>query len=160
MGVHNSVITLLEDVAKDLADNINFGYGSSFDFNSLRDRKYPFIWLDPLTGTIPNNDQVVSDLIQWNVSLNFLQIDALQGNEKETAAVWDEMFTLAEKYVHKLDRQFLNSETDSRIQSGVLTLSNIAFASRRKGTDDHVSGWTVTFTLQTQSIFDYCSIYQ
>ena len=159
MGAHGSVITLLEDISHDLADNIKFGYGAADNFNSIRDRKYPFIWLDPIRGSFPNRDQVVSDLIEWNISLNFLSLDAKEGNEKETALVWDEMFDLMEKYLHKLDREFLNDETDERIQSGTLTLSSISFQSRRKGTTDLVSGWTLTFTLTTQSDFNYCSIY-
>lgn len=160
MGAHSSVINLLEDVAADLADNIQFGYGARDDFNTLRDKSYPFVWVDPITGTFPNQDQIVSDLITWNISINFLQKDDRGGNEKETARVWDNMFDLMEKYIHKLDRQFLNDETDSRIQSGSLTISNIQYESRRKGTADIVSGWTLTFTLQTQSTFDYCTIYE
>lgn len=159
LGAHASVIALLEDVAKDLADNISFGYGARDDFNTLRDRAYPFVWVDPISGTFPNSDQIVSDLVTWNLSINFLQKDDRQGNEKETALVWDEMFDLMEKYVHKLDRQFLNNETDSRIQSGNLVISNLQYNARRKGTADIVSGWTLTFVLTTQSTFDYCSIY-
>ena len=86
-------------------------------------------------------------------------MDDKEGNEKETARVWDSTFDLMEKYIHKLDRRYLNSEDDDRIQSGNITITTPRWQSRRKGTADLVSGWTLKFTLTTQSDFNYCSIY-
>lgn len=159
MGAHSSVITLLEDITKSLSDAYGFGYGAASEFNSIQNKKYPYVWLDPLRGGFPNKDQVVSDLIDWEVSLTFLVEDAKLGNERETALAWDKAFKIMEDFIHKLDREFLNSDDEDRIQSDNITLSGINFTSRRKGTTDILSGWNLTFTMQTPSDFDYCSIY-
>lgn len=161
MGSHNSIIALFEDVATDLQDGFQVGYGSADDFNSIRDKKYPYNWIDPITGGFPSMDNgMVGNTIEWQISMNFLKLDDKDGNEKETAVILGETFDLMEKYIHKLDREFINNETDSRIQSGNIQIKNSTFKSRRKGLTDFVSGWTLTFTLITQSEFDYCSIYE
>jgi hypothetical protein len=103
---------------------------------------------------------MVGNTIEWQISMNFLKLDDKDGNEKETAIILGETFDLMEKYIHKLDREFINNETDSRIQSGNIQIRNAQFKSRRKGLTDFVSGWTLTFTLITQSDFNYCSIYE
>lgn len=158
MGSHSSLITLFEDVTRDLSTNLTFGYGSADDFNS-GERRYPYVWLDPMTGNFPS-DSTVSNIIRWNCTLNFLKLDDKVGNEKETAIVWDEMFDIMEKWIHKLDREFLNDETDSRIQSGNIELQDVRFNTLKKGTRDLVSGWVLSFTVITQSNFTYCSIYE
>ncbi len=159
MGSHNSLVTLFEDVTRDLSTNLQFGYGSADDFNST-ERRYPYVWLDPINGNLPSLESSIGNTIRWNCTLNFLKLDDKIGNEKETAKVWDEMFDIMEKWIHKLDREFLNDETDERIQSGTLEIQDARFNTLKKGTKDLVSGWVLTFTAITQSDFTYCSIYE
>lgn len=47
---HSSIITLFEDVTKDLSDVLAFGYGSGDDFNTRTNQKYPVVWADPKIG--------------------------------------------------------------------------------------------------------------
>lgn len=160
MGAHASIIALFEQVTKDLNDSVSFGYGTADDFDSKRDQKFPYVWTDPITGSFPNDDQRVGDLISWEITVRFLALDNRTGNEKETARVWDAMFDLMEKWIHKLDREFLNDETEDRIQSANVQISSPAFRQIRKVTKDVVSGWAATFTLTSLSTFDYCEIYE
>lgn len=162
MGSHASLRTLFSDVCHDLADNIQFGYGGLDEFNSLPNKKYPYVWLEPLGGRFPTSDQigVLSSLTEWTVSINFFDKDDTSGNEKETQEVLDAMFDLAEKWIHKLDREFLNADSSDRIESDTIQIGTVTFIARRKGTADHISGWTLTFTCTTRSDFDYCSIYE
>lgn len=162
---HTSIITLFEDVTKDLSDVLDFGYGSGDDFNTRTNQKYPVVWVDPITGGFNTVNSIVGDTINWQVSVNFVDLDKKTGNEAETAKVWSSMFDLMEKWVHKLDREFLNQDTDdtqaeTRIKSGSAEIQNPQFVNRRKITKDLATGWRLTFTFITQSNFDYCSIYE
>lgn len=158
---HSSIITLFEDVTKDLSDVLAFGYGSGDDFNTRNNQKYPVVWVDPITGAFNTVDNRVGDTIAWQISINFVEMDAKLGNEAETARAWSSMFDLMEKWVHKLDREFIEAETeDTRIQAINAEIQNPSFVNRRKITKDLLSGWRLTFTFITQSTFDYCSIYE
>lgn len=158
---HTSIITLFEDVTKDLSDVLAFGYGSGDDFNTRSNQKYPVVWVDPITGSFNTVDSRVGDTIAWSISVNFVDLDAVKGNEKETAKAWSSMFDLMEKWMHKLDREFLNDEqTEVPIQSAYAEIQNPQFVNRRKITKDLLSGWRLTFTLVTQTTFDYCTIYE
>lgn len=158
---HTAIVTLFEDVTKDLSNVLAFGYGSGDDFNTRTNQKYPVVWVDPITGNFNNVDSRVGDTINWQISVNFVDLDAVKGNERETAKVWSSMFDLMEKWVHKLDREFLNDESeDTLIQSVNAEIQNPSFNNRRKITKDLASGWQLKFTFVTQSTFDYCSIYE
>lgn len=161
MGAHQGLVTLLEDVSKSLSDGYSFGYGAATDFNSLPNRKYPFIWLDPIQGNFQTGESTLNNVIVWNISLNFLDLDQTGGNEKETAVVWDETFGIMQKYIHKLDLFLVGEmDTDTISTDNIRYVNSPQFVPRRKGTADHVTGWTLTFQLETFGDFDYCSIYE
>lgn len=162
---HTSIITLFEDVTKDLSDVLAFGYGSGDDFNTRKNQKYPVVWVDPITGGFNTVDSRVGDTIAWQISVNFVELDSKLGNEAETARAWSSMFDLMEKWLHKLDREFLNDDTDDvqaevMVKSASAEIQNPQFVNRRKITKDLATGWRLTFTFITQSDFDYCSIYE
>lgn len=159
MGSLNSVITLFKDVTKQL-DGASFGYGYPDDFNSLPNKKFQYNWVDPIRGGFSNQDGNVGNNIEWRISINFLNYDDIQGNEKQTAIVMDKQFDRMEKWLHKLDREFLNDDANLRIQSGSVEIKTPLFEPIRKGFSDLVSGWNLNFILITQSDFDYCSIYE
>lgn len=158
---HSSIITLFQDVTKDLSDVLAFGYGSGDDFNTRTNQKYPVVWVDPITGSFNTVDNRVGDTIAWQISINFVELDSKLGNEAETARAWSSMFDLMEKWIHKLDREFLEAEQqDTPIQAINAEIQNPSFVNRRKITKDLLSGWRLTFTFVTQTTFDYCTIYE
>lgn len=158
---HSSIITLFQDVTKDLSDVLAFGYGSGDDFNTRTNQKYPVVWVDPITGSFNTVDNRVGDTIAWQISINFVELDSKLGNEAETARAWSSMFDLMEKWIHKLDREFLEAEQeDTPIQAINAEIQNPNFVNRRKITKDLLSGWRLTFTFVTQTTFDYCTIYE
>lgn len=160
MSAHSSVIALLEDVAKSLSDGYAFGYGAADEFNSIKDKAYPYIWLDPVEGSFTDGvDAKLGNTILWDISLNFLKLDDTHGNENETARVWNDTFAIMQKYIHKLDEFSLNVENLNVIESDKLIIKGTRFTARRKGTSDHISGWTLTFQMETLAAFDYCSVY-
>lgn len=159
---HTSVVTLFEDVTKALSNKASFGYGSGDDFNSRKNQEYAVVWVDPITGGFPIKNSQVGNSISWQISINFVDLDSKNGNEKETARVWSSEFEFMEKWLHKLDQMFVNPEVndDVRISSVLVEIQSPQFRNRRKITKDLASGWNLTFTLITQSNFDYCSIYE
>lgn len=163
---HTSIVTLFEDVTKALSDKLSFGYGSGDDFNSLKNKKFGYVWLDPITGTFGTVDSQVGSTIEWAISINFVDLDEKAGNEKETAKVWSSEFQMMEKWLHKLDQMFLNPSEDdpnytlNTIASQGVEIQNPQFTNRRKITKELASGWNLKFTFITQTTFDYCSIYE
>ena len=160
MSSHESLVLFIKDVARSLADNVRFGYGSLDEFETLRNKRYPYIWLDPLEGGFPEGESKISSNISWKVSIKFLKLDDKSGNESETATIWDETFELMEQFIHKLDEKILGDEDNiDDIQSNNIEISNTSFKTHRKVSSDLVSGWTVTFELITNTEFSYCSLY-
>lgn len=158
--VHSSVISLFEDSAKSLSDTVVFGYGALSDFASIKNKRMPYVWVDPIEGGFPVTDSLVSSSVTFKASINFLDFDDPKGNEDETARTWDKMFNLMEQFIHKLDQFLLNNDEIDDVVSDKVELSNVRFVSRRKGTDDVLSGWTLTFDMTVPSDFNYCSIYE
>jgi hypothetical protein len=158
---HASVVTLLEDVAKSLGDNVRFGYGALEDFNSLSNKIYPFVWLYPLKGSFQSNDSGPISVIEWDIQLNFLDLDSVKGAEIETAETWDKGHNLMEQFVHKLNQFILGDYDDTEtITSNSVSISGLTFEAGRKATGDALSGWTLNFKMETPTEFDYCTIYE
>ena len=159
---HSSIIVLFGDVTKSLSDVLAFGYGAGDDFNSIKNKKYPTVWVDPITGNFDTKDSQVGNTIRWTISVNFVEPDQKTGNEEETARVWSSMFKLMEEWLHKLDQMLVDPQdtTGMRISSQQAEIQSPSFRNRRKITKDLATGWNLTFTFITQSDFDYCSIYE
>ncbi len=116
---HNSVRTLLSDVAKSLADNIQTGYGRRSEFNMIERKCYPYIWILPLQASrrlSTSNTKTKT----WNCAIVFLSDDTVGANEKESAKILDEMDILVDKYLNQLDFWYLRMQDDM----GVITLQN------------------------------------
>lgn len=158
---HTSIVTLFEDVTKSLSNKISFGNGSGDDFNSLKNKKFPYVWVDPITGKFDTVDSQVGSSLTWTVVINFVDLDDKTGNEKETSRVWSGEFEFMEKWLHKLDQEFVNPEPSAgTIESSRVEIQNPTFRPRRKITNDLATGWTLTFQFITPTNFDYCSIYE
>lgn len=155
---HESVVTLLEDVAKSVGDN-QFGYGAFEDFNSIQNKSFPFIWLYPLEGEFVGTDSKLSSSIDFDVKINVLVLDSVTGAEFETAQAWDKGFQVMEAFIHKLDEFLLDSETGD-INSDLVHLDRVRFKAGRKATGDAMTGWELTFTMTVPTQFEYCSIYE
>jgi hypothetical protein len=148
---HLSVRTLLEDVAKSLADKMQFGYGRRSEFNFKENKRYPFIWLLPLNATRRNNNGTVTKV--WNIAILFLDKDAADSNDKQTAKIHDEMDVMVDRYVHNLEMWYLR-ESDT---VGEITITNPNQQPFYKDDSDINSGWLLTFQLEVSDDFIYCT---
>lgn len=151
---HLSVRTLIEDVAKSLADNLQFGYGRRSEFNQIENKRYPYIWLLPLTGGRRFLNDTGTKTMVWDVALVFLDLDEADSNEKQTAEIHDRLDYFVDRFMENLDTWSLRLHQDT---VGDITIRNDIRRPFFKEDTDTNSGWLLTFQLQVPDEFDYCT---
>lgn len=148
---HLSVRTLLEDVAKSLADNIHFDAGRESEFNNLKEKEERYIWLLPMTANFTVTE--TSRTKTWNIALLFMEVDKFDANNKQTNVIHDVLDIIIDIFMYRLDDW---SRTSKDIV-GEVTIGvprQTPFFKEQAGV---VSGWRVDFTLQTSDNFEYCT---
>lgn len=150
---HQSVRLLLEDVAKSLSDKVQFGYGRRSEFNMIENKRYPYIWLLPLSASrrFINDDGTRTKT--WNVAIVFLDADRADANAKETERIHDEQDLVVDKYLQALDDWFERSYDTI----GPVTLRNDNQQPFYKDDAGIHSGWLLTFQLTVSDDFNYCT---
>lgn len=146
---HKSIRLLIEDTAKSLADDIQFTYARTSDFNVISDKSYPFITLDPLNATPQFTDNGVTYIKEWSCNMAFYQLDKAGSTGEQYALILDEMGDYVDKFVNKLN--LYSIQADTIVIQGV---SQTAFI---KATADILTGYILTFTLLAQDDFDFCA---
>lgn len=149
---HLSLRTLIEDVAKSLSDKVQFGYGRRSEFNAITNKRYPYIWLLPLTASrrYPGVDGTKTKL--WNVALVFLDLDKADSNEKQTAKIHDELDVMVDRFLESLDTWDMRSED----VIGSFEITNDNQQPFFKDDTDINSGWLLTLQVELSDDFDYC----
>ena len=152
---HASIRLLLHDVAKSLADKVQFGYGRKSEFNMIQGPTYPYIWLLPLTagGSFRDNPNNLTRTKRWNVAILFLGNDESDANADHSAHVLDDMDVLLSRFTHTLDDWYLR-EADT---FGTFTIENDNQTPFYKDNADIQTGWLLTFQMVVSDDFDYCS---
>lgn len=145
---HKSVRLLIESTAKSLADDVQFTYARTSDFNMMRDKKYPFITLDPLNSTPQFTDNGVTYIKAWACNMAFYQLDKEGSTQDQYALILDEMSDYVDKFVNKLNLYSSQADTIT-----IQTVNQQAFI---KATADILTGYLLTFTLLAQDDFDFC----
>lgn len=148
---HRAIRTFIEDTAKSLATNIQFTYARTSDFNIIKDKKYPYIVLDPLSASPAFAVDGVSNYMKsWSCNMAFYQLDSTGSTADEYKLILDQMDEYVDKFINKLNRNSYLS--DSVIIEGV---SQTPFI---KTTADVLTGFLLSFTLVASDTFDYCSV--
>lgn len=146
---HRGVRLLIEAVAKSLADDIQFTYGRTSDFNQMTDKKYPFITLDPLQATPQYATNGTTNYMKaWVCNMAFYELDQKGSTQEEYTPILDEMDSYVDKFLNKLNFYTDNSDT--------LLLQGINQQPFVKATADVLTGYILTFTLFAQDNFEYC----
>lgn len=146
---HKSVRLLIESTAKSLADDIQFTYARSSDFNVIRDKKYPFITLDPLNATPQFTDTGVTYIKAWTCNMAFYQLDKEGSSQDEYALILDEMSLYVDKFINKLNLYSTHADT--------IVISSVSQTAFIKATADILTGYLLTFNLLAQDDFDFCA---
>lgn len=147
---HRSIRLLIEDTAKSLADNVQFIYAVTADFNVLRDKKYPFITLDLLRAAPQYSVNGVSNYMKaWTCSMAFYELDNQASAPEEYTLILDQMDGYVDKFLNKLN--FYTETSDQILIQGITQQAFI------KATADILTGHLLTFTILANDDFDYCA---
>lgn len=151
---HKGARTLIEDVSKQLGDDIQFTYARTSDFNNLRDKRYPFIALDPLSAVpVFAVDNVRNYVKRWSVQMAFYQLDSESSDQTQYAQILDEMDEYVDNFINRLNLYaFERPETDEVL---IINMSQTPFI---KATADILTGYVLTFTLELPDTFNYCGL--
>jgi hypothetical protein len=142
---HKGIRLLIEKTAKSLGDDIQFTYARTSDFNILRDKRYPFISLDPLTAAPTYAvDDVQNYVKTWNVNMAFYELDNEGSTQEQYSLLLDASDTLVDNFINKLNRD--NS----------IVITNINQTPFIKATADILTGYLLTFQVQALDNFNYC----
>lgn len=148
---HKGIRLLIEETAKSLGDDIQFTYARPSDFNILRDKRYPFISLDPLSSTPTYAVDNVSNYTKtWQCTMAFYQLDRADSTQDEYAKILDFTDDLVDKFINKLN--FYTQESDGIVLTGISQQPFI------KVMADFLTGHILTFSIQTEDSFEYCEL--
>lgn len=155
MSSHKGIRLLIQEVALSLDVDMQFTYARTSDFNVLRDKRYPFIHLDPLVSVpffaIENTRNYMK---RWSAQMAFYQLDNEESDQTQYVPILDEMDDYVDKFINKLNSRAygLNLDSDSIIISGMAQRWFI------KETGDILTGWILTFQVEVSDQFNYCEI--
>lgn len=145
---HKALRLLIEDISKQLGDDVEFTYARKSDFNLLRDKRYPFISLDPLSSSAVFADNNAFNYTKtWTINMAFYGLDQEGSDQDQYKRILDEMDVMVDSFVTKLN---FTSQDDT------ITLSNISQQPFIKATDDILTGWYLSFNIQVPDNWNYC----
>lgn len=152
---HKGIRLLIQDAAQSLGDDIQFTYARPSDFNVMRDKRYPFITLDPLSSVPVYADNNVSNYMKtWQAQMAFYQLDQEASSQEQYALILDEMDGYVDNFINKLN---FYSESQT-INSNQIVITNIVQTPFIKATADILTGYILAFRLQVNDQFNYCGL--
>ena len=154
---HLSVRTLIEDIATDLDTVVDFGYGRATDFNQIKDKQDPYIWLDPLPSTVQVNEDNLMVSEVYSVALTFYKFDAPDSTEEQYKLILDECDSLVNKFIHKMNESLDNIADNNLLHTANTVMGAINKQPFIKVTADCLTGFTLNFDLTVPDLFDYCA---
>lgn len=148
---HLGIRKLIEDTAKSLGDDIQFTYARTSDFNVMRNKRYPFITLDPLSAAPAYAVDNISNYVKvWTANMAFYELDKSASTQEEYSKILDDMDTFVDNFINKLN--FYSLKNDSILITGINQTPFI------KTTADVLSGYLLTFNVQVLDDFNYCGL--
>lgn len=145
---HKGIRLLIENTAKALGDDIQFTYARTSDFDILRDKRYPFIALDPLRANSQFSVNNVSNYTKtWSVDMAFYELDNSSYTQQDYSLILDDVDTLVDLFITKLN--YYSNNDDIIIQS----ISQQPFI---KTTSDILTGYLLSFQILVPDNWNYC----
>jgi hypothetical protein len=152
---HQAVRLFIQDVAESLRDDVKFGYGRASDFNQIKDKQYPYIWLDPLQSTVATTEDNIGFYETYSVNLSFYKFDEMDSTEEQYKLILDDVDDLVQKFIRKIQE-----DNDDDYTTGLKTwntsIANISKQPFIKVMADVLTGFILTFDLTVPDQFDYC----
>jgi len=153
---HNAVRLLLKDTADNLSTAVSFGYGQASYFNKIKDKGYPYIWLDPLVSTIQVNEDNLLTTEIYTCSVTIYKFDDPDSLPGAYELILDQTDEIAQEFIRDLNEKLEDNGSLATIQRANVTLSNISKQPFIKKMADVLTGFVLTFDLTVPDKFDYC----
>lgn len=154
---HRAVREFLKAKAEAVSDAVKFGYGRSSDFNKIKNKKYPYIWLDPLNSTLLINEEGMINAETYSVNIVIYKLDNPDSTEDEYKLILDDTDKILNDFIRKVNEDLEeNYQTPVRLQGYNTQLSGISKQPFIKTTADVLTGWILSFELTVPDTFDYC----
>jgi len=99
---YKAVETLISNKVASLPYDVMFGHGRDADFNQMKKRKYPLVWLDPMTVST-SNPNTFDNTESYSITMVFL-VDALPTDTSNTQnSLVDFAESMARDFVNMLN---------------------------------------------------------
>jgi len=141
----SEVRSFLEQGTAVLSEVVKFNSGQVSDFNSEKDKPYPYVWLESLsmTETMEANKQET-----WNVVLHIAFKDSLDSKPEQYEALKDKADAIAAKLSDIYDRGLKKSR--------LITMPSRSRNTFHKRHADVLTGVILSFDLNTPSGSVFC----
>jgi hypothetical protein len=154
---HKDVRLFIQDVAESLRTDVKFGYGRASDFNQIKDKQYPYIWLDPLISSMTLGEDGLNFTESYTVSLSFYKFDEMDSTEDEYKVILDDVDTLVQKFIRKINENLENDYSGDMVLTTWNTrVENINKQPFIKVMADVLTGFILTFDFVVPDNFEYC----
>ena len=130
-----AVQSLISDTVSSLGYEVMFGHGRESDFNQMKDRKYPLMWLDPMTVSASTPD-TFENTESWAVTIVCLVKANLDDKSSDQNSLVSFAESICRDFVMKLD------ESEAMQYSGKYELKPLH---RTTFGTDHTSGCILSF---------------
>lgn len=152
---HQAVREFIEAKATGLNSSVVFGYGRGSDFNQIKDKGYPFIWLDPLSSTVNLNEDNLNITETFNINLIFYKFDAPDSIPDDYKLILDETYTLVQQFVRDVHVDLVNYDDTLTLSSSAISITGLTVSPFIKIMADCLTGFTLSFSLTVPDNFDY-----
>lgn len=119
----------------------------------IEKKRYPYIWLLPLTGSRRYINNESTKTKTWSIALVFLDQDKADANEKESERILDAQDLIVDRYLQQLDDWYERSYDTI----GAFTIQNDNQQPFYKDDADIHTGWLLTFQIVVADDFEYCT---
>ena len=153
--MHQSVRELIEEKALGAGTDIQFGYGRGSDFNIIKDKAYPYIWLDPLNSTIVINEDNMTISETYSVNLIFYKFDSPDSTQDDYKLLLDQTDVIVHQFIRDLQNDLLNDDDTLTLTSNNVLIGSITKTPFIKQMADCLTGFSLSFSLTVPDNFDY-----
>lgn len=144
----SEVRALIKSAVDELNQSISFNNGLLTRFTAESNKKYPYVWLEPLSvSTDLNTNQMPID--SWSCLLHIAKQDKMDSIPSQYEPLIDECDEIAQKFIYKLNQVVTGYKLIT-----LISITREPFTKRH--TADPTSGVTVEFTLQVADQTDVC----
>lgn len=142
------------------AISIFFESGRITEFNSLRDKKFPFAWLESLKTGSDFGESSSMLIDEWEVNIHVAKIDSMDSSPDEYESIVDECDDIARKLIWQYNLILYGSSAVTTANKDLYKLVTMSGMARdpfiKKHADPVTSGVILSFSLKSPDKTNVC----